>query len=86
MTVAVHGIRSGLRAPETDVRLDEINYVDLFKLLVVGQTRDDRNLTETCSDKICEMRVRVAVVFLHGSGSVYLVAVVEVSLVAPLFL
>ena len=85
MTVAVHGIRSGLRAPETDVRLDEINYVDLFKLLVVGQTRDYRDLTESASDKIREVSVRVAVVFLHGSGGVYLVAVVEITLIAPLF-
>ena len=86
VAIAVHGERSGLRAPDTDVRLDEINYVDLFTLIVVGKTCNDRDLTETASDEIREVSVRVAVVCFHRSGSVYLVAVVEVTLVAPFVL
>ena len=86
MAVTVHGEGSGLRTPETDIRLDEINYVDLFTLIVVGKLCDDRDLTETASDKIREVSVCVAVVSLHIVCFVHFVAVVEITLVAPFFL
>ena len=65
VAVAVHGKRGGLRTPDTDIRLTEIDDVDLCGGIVISQTAQYCNLAEACSDKIGEVRVRVAVVKLH---------------------